>query len=224
MQDILQKLREPFPPDAHKERKLPGGGRWFFVPWQSIRDRLESLFPLDWTATYSDPVVVGDYTVIRCQLTILVSQGGITREGVGNDKAYPELNDQGKAKTIGTPPERARADAFKAAAEEFGIAAYLDDQKFVIRHMQSKGDGRAIKFATENGWVGGNGTVPDGSVGRDKLLADITAERKRLQWTTEQVRDFSQIKLAKSDSAQMTNNELSQLLALLRTVGSVAVI
>jgi len=150
---LVAKLKEPFPIAEHKERKLPGGGRWFYIAWQTIRDRLEELFPLDWTATYSDPVVVGDYTVIRCQLTILLSQGGITREGVGNDKAYPELNQQGKVKTIGTPPERARADAFKNAAEEFGVGAYLDDQKFVIRYMQTAGDSRAYKFAKENDWL-----------------------------------------------------------------------
>jgi len=152
-QDLIARLKEPFAVTEHKERKLPGGGRWFYIPWETIRDRLEALFPLDWTATYSDPVVVGDYTVIRCQLTILLSQGGITREGVGNDKAFPELNQQGKSKTIGTPPERARADAFKGAAEEFGIGAYLDDQKFVIRHMQTVGDSRAYKFAKENDWL-----------------------------------------------------------------------
>lgn len=150
---LVAKLKEPFPVAEHKERKLPGGGRWFYISWQTIRDRLEELFPLDWAATYSDPVVVGDYTVIRCQLTILLSQGGITREGVGNDKAYPELNQQGKAKTIGTPPERARADAFKNAAEEFGLGAYLDDQKLVIRYMQTAGDSRAYKFAKENDWL-----------------------------------------------------------------------
>ncbi len=152
-QNLITRLKEPFPVAEHKERKLPGGGRWFYIPWQTIRDRLEELFPLDWRTTYSDPVVVGDYTVIRCQLTILLSQGGITREGIGNDKAFPELNQQGKVKTIGTPPERARADAFKNAAEEFGIGAYLDDQKFVIRHMQTLGDSRAYKFAKENDWL-----------------------------------------------------------------------
>lgn len=217
-QSILVKLREPFPPNAHKERKLPGGGRWFYIPWQTIRDRLEELFPLDWTATYSDPVVVGDYTVIRCQLTILRSQGGITREGVGNDKAYPELNDQGKAKTIGTPPERARADAFKAAAEEFGIGSYLDDQQFVIRHMQGKGDGRAAKFALENGWLGNepSSSVPLGAVGREKLLNDIDREIKRLQWTAKQGSSYLEQTYGKRRRQDLTNNQLSEFLGHLK--------
>lgn len=150
--EILRELKKPFPTEAHKDRPLPGSGRWLYVPWQAIRDRLDELFPLDWSASYSDPVVVGDYMVIRCKLTILISKGGITREGVGNDKAYPEVNDKGKSKTIGTPPERARADAFRSAAEEFGIAAYLDDQAFVARYLNSKGDGRGVKYAQENKW------------------------------------------------------------------------
>lgn len=151
--EILEELKKPFPPEVHKDRPLPGsGGKWLYVPWQAIRDRLDELFPLDWSASYSDPVVVGDYMVLRCKLTILLSKGGITRVGVGNDKAYPEVNDKGKSKVIGTPPERARADAFRSAAEEFGIAAYLDNQAFVARYLNSKGDGRGVKYAQENGW------------------------------------------------------------------------
>ncbi len=141
LSSILTELKKPFPATDHKERKLPGGGRWFFVPWQKIRDRLDNICP-DWEAKYSDPYVAGDYLVIRCQLTIC----GVTREGLGNDKAYPETNENGRAKIIGTPPERAAADAFKNAAEQFGIAAYLDDQDFVIRYLQSKGDGRGVRF------------------------------------------------------------------------------
>ncbi len=39
------------------------------------------------------------------------------------------------------------------SAEQFGIAAYLDDQKFVAKQLQSQGDGRGVKFAQENQWV-----------------------------------------------------------------------
>jgi hypothetical protein len=91
----------------------------------------------DWTVTYSDPVIAAEYVVIRCQLTI----GGLTREGVGNDKAYPDK------KTYGTPIERAIADAFKNAAEQFGVGAYLDNQDFVIRHLQQQGDGRGYAYS-----------------------------------------------------------------------------
>lgn len=148
--ELLKELKKPFPASAHKDRKLPGTEkRWLYIPWQTIRDRLDELLPLDWSTTYSDPAIAGDYMVIRCKLTILISKGGISREGVGNDKTFPELNERGKSKVIGTPPERARADAFRSAAEEFGLAAYLDDQDFVVKYLSSQGDGRAYKYVTE---------------------------------------------------------------------------
>lgn len=147
--EVLEKLKQPFPPEDHKKRKLPGQGEWIFVPWQKIRDRLDQILPLDWEVKYSDPVTVGDYLVIRCQLTILISQGGITREGLGNDKAFPELNEQGRPKIIGTPPERARADAFRGAAEEFGICGYLDDQAFTRQHV-SNNNHKLSQFRSES--------------------------------------------------------------------------
>lgn len=62
----------------------------------------------------------------------------VQREGVGNSEA---------TKGYGTPVERATADAFKNAAESFGVGAYLDNQEFVVKHLQSKGDGRGFQFA-----------------------------------------------------------------------------
>lgn len=146
--ETFAKLKAPFPAADHKERKLPGGGRWFFVPWQTIRERLDEAAP-GWSCTYSDPLKLLDgETVIRCRLTI----EGITREGVGVAYAA-EFNDSGKRKGIGSPVESAIADAFKNAAEQFGVAAYLDDQAKTVAIMQSKGDGRAWKFAKEQEWV-----------------------------------------------------------------------
>jgi hypothetical protein len=135
IQSILEELKAPFPAADHKERVLPGGGRWFFLPWQKIRERLDHVCP-DWQSSYSDPAVVGDYIVVRCRLTI----AGVTREGVGNDHANPEKQ------TYGTPVERSIADAFKNAAEQFGVGSYLDNQQFVIKHLQSQGDGRGVQF------------------------------------------------------------------------------
>jgi len=139
--ELIEKLKAPFPPVEHKDRKLPGGGRWFFIPWQTIRQRIQDVAP-NYECSFSDPVVAADSMVVRCRLTI----GGVTREGVGNDRAYPELNEKGKPKIIGTPIERATADAFKNAAEQFGVGAYLDDQNFVIKHLNKNGDGRGVKY------------------------------------------------------------------------------
>jgi hypothetical protein len=133
---ILEKLKKPFAAEEHKDRDLPGGGRWFFIPWQRIRKRVNEVDP-SWSVAYTDPIVAGDYVCIRCQLTIC----GITREGMGNDKAYPDK------KTYGTPIERAIADSFKNAAEQFGVGAYLDSQDFVVKHLRSQGDNRGYAYS-----------------------------------------------------------------------------
>lgn len=134
--ETLDKLKAPFLPAEHRDRILPGGGKWFFIPWQRIRKRLNEVCP-DWSVSYSDPILAAEFIVVRCQLTI----EGITREGVGNDKAYPDK------KTYGTPIERAIADAFKNAAEQFGVGAYLDNQDYVVKLMQKAGDGRAYAYS-----------------------------------------------------------------------------
>lgn len=143
--ETIAALREPFPPTDHKERQLPGGGRWFFIPWQTIRARLNKACP-DWACEYSDPIELpSGATSIRCRITI----EGVTREGVGVAPP-PQYNDSNKLKGIGLPVEIAIADALKNAAENFGVGAYLDDQKWVVGYLQSKGDGRGVKFYQEN--------------------------------------------------------------------------
>ncbi|MFP5273786.1 hypothetical protein [Coleofasciculus sp.] len=41
--DLIEKLDQPFPPEDYKERPLPGGDRWFYVPWQKYRERLDAV-------------------------------------------------------------------------------------------------------------------------------------------------------------------------------------
>lgn len=144
---VLAKLREPFPPEVHVERALPGGGKWFFVRWQDIRDRLDDVWP-GWEVTYSTPEYTQEYCIVKCTLTLC----GVSREAWGN----AEIGVVGK--TRGTAIERAIADAFKNAAEAFGVAAYLDDQskekrEFTLKYLHKAGDGRAVKNADENGWT-----------------------------------------------------------------------
>ncbi len=133
LKEILPELKAWFAPADHEERKLPGGGKWFFVPWQRIRERLDDVYP-GWSVSYSDPVNCLDVIAVRCRLTIC----GVTREGVGNSDIE---------KGYGTPVDRATADAFKNACESFGVCAYLDTQKDnrekFVKYMHNKGDGRA---------------------------------------------------------------------------------
>jgi len=137
--ELQRRLIEPFPPEDHLDRPLPGGNRWFYIKWQKIRSRLHQACP-DWEVAYSDPIIAGDMTVIRCRITI----AGVTREGIGNSASYPDK------KAYGSPIELARADAFKEAAEMFGVAAYLDDQEYVVKYLHKHNDGRAYRYYTEN--------------------------------------------------------------------------
>lgn len=130
--EILEALSKPFPAAVHKERKLPGGSLYYYVAWEHVVDRLNTLLGLDWSVSYSDPVVSGDYLSLRCCLTIM----GVSREGIGTMRTYPALNDEGKEKIIGDPPNNATRDAFWDAAYAFGIGRYLDDQARVREFLQ----------------------------------------------------------------------------------------
>ena len=142
--EILRLLKEPFAPEQHQERDLPGGNRWFFIKWQDIRERLDEVCP-DWEVDYSDPIYIDAYCTIKCTLTI----AGIKRSAPGNGEIKNKR---------GTPIENAVADSFKNASEAFGVARYLDEQskearEFTVRYLHSKGDGRGKKRAIENGYL-----------------------------------------------------------------------
>ena len=150
IQDIIAQLKAWFPPEAHGERELPGGGKWFYIPWQLIRERFDQVCP-DWEVSYSAPAYLGDYCTITCTITI----GGIAKQGVGNAEILL-LSSSGKNMARGTPIERATADAFKNAAESWGVARYLDEQTDpktkadFVRYMQHSGNGRAADLYHRN--------------------------------------------------------------------------
>ncbi|NMG10817.1 hypothetical protein DP117_29685, partial [Brasilonema sp. UFV-L1] len=137
LESIIPELQAWFPPDLHKERKLPGGGKWFYLSHQTITQRLNDVCPGEWHTKVNNTVISGDYTVIYLELTIC----GITRTGVADNLTDPELNDEGKRKSIGSPVVNAFRHAFRDAAEQFGIGAYLDAQtsdraKFVTAYCR----------------------------------------------------------------------------------------
>jgi hypothetical protein len=150
IQDIIAQLKAWFPPEAHGERELPGGGKWFYIPWQLIRERFDQVCP-DWEVSYSAPAYLGDYCTITCTITI----GDIAKQGVGNAEILL-LSSSGKNMARGTPIERATADAFKNAAESWGVARYLDEQTDpktkadFVRYMQHSGNGRAADLYHRN--------------------------------------------------------------------------
>jgi hypothetical protein len=170
-QEILLELKKPFRPEQHQERQLPGGGRWFYITWQDIRERLDEVCP-EWSCTWTEPIYIGDYCHISCTITIC----NVSRQAPGN-APIELISSKGKDMARGTPIERATADAFKNAAEAFGIARYLDDQVKTVNLLHKQGDGRAYKFAKENEQiqVGARGIAkqPTG----EKLITEPQAKR-----------------------------------------------
>ena len=150
-------------------RKLPGGGKWYFVPWQKMRDKLDEIYP-NWEIDYSDPVQRGEQVIVKCHLTI----AGVTRVGFGNSHAeFDDWNEEKKQR--GTPEERAIACAFKRAMEQFGMCRYLDIQTNKEKHTEQERaelsafikymgrrspsnrrdnqDPGALRLAMQNGWI-----------------------------------------------------------------------
>jgi len=146
--DIIAQLKKPFSPEQHKDRTIPGGGTWFYIPWQVIRDRIGDVDP-NYSQEFGSPQYLDKYCFIACTLTICE----VSRQAIGNAK-IEELSASGKNMERGNCIERAIADAFKNAAESFGIAAYLDDQEAVIRTLSKSGDSRAFKYAKDQQQIG----------------------------------------------------------------------
>jgi hypothetical protein len=139
LSEILPKLQDWFLVADHKERQIKGGGRWYYLPHQVIRDRLNEICPGEWSTTYDGPHLIDGEPIYHCHLTIC----NVTRIGIG-DKS----NEQS---SYGTAAQRAFRKAFTDAAEQFGIGAYLDEQtsektkRNFVQYMQSQGNGKAAE-------------------------------------------------------------------------------
>jgi hypothetical protein len=193
LSDILPQLRAKFPAEVHKERELPGTSKtWWYVPWQAIRDRLDEICPDDWSVSYSPATYLGEYCNITCRLTIC----GLTREGVGS-VPVTLLSSRGKDMARGNPTERAVAESFKTAAEQFGIAAYLDEQTdektrlSFIKFMQRSGNGKPLaEYYNQQRTANGESPKPKPSnlpakpFGQPQPSPLITDEQRKRFWTT----------------------------------------
>lgn len=111
--ELKKKLKEWLPTDCHEIRDLPGGGLYAFVCWQNVRNFLDNI--CNFEIEFADPVIVDDVCCVRCTISI----EGCRRQGMG----VCQITKKG---IRGTFVESAIADAFKNAAEQFGVAAYLD--------------------------------------------------------------------------------------------------
>lgn len=154
LEDIKEQLFAWFEPEDHKTRRLKGGGSWVYLSHQVIRDRLNEVCFGYWNDEYSEPTLTGNTTTVMCRLTIC----GVTRTGIADDKTFPELNDDGKEKIIGSVVVNVSRHAFRDAAEKFGIGAYLDSQKgstqkAFMQYMTKRGDRRIQDFTKGNEYV-----------------------------------------------------------------------
>lgn len=149
LSEILPQLQAWFPAEAHKERDLPGGGTWWYVPWQTIRERLNQVCPDDWSVAYDDPKFLDKYCYVTCTLMIC----GVSRQAIGS-APIELISNKGKDMARGNAIERAVADAFKNACEQFQIAAYLDEQTSdrasFARYMHRNGNSKpAVQMQNE---------------------------------------------------------------------------
>ena len=112
--ELKKQLKDWLPIDCHEIRDLPGGGKYAFISWQNVRARLDEL--CNFEIEFSDPVIVDDLCTIRCTIAI----EGVRRQGMGVCSVI-------KKGIRGTFVESAIADAFKNAAEQFGVGHYLDN-------------------------------------------------------------------------------------------------
>lgn len=131
LKKIISELKKPLAPELHQIRDLPGGGKWVYISWQTMRERLDQVCP-DWTLDYSEITTIENHAFCRCGLTIL----DVRKEAFGN-VIISVKSAQGKEMTRGSFGDRVTAEAFKNAAEQWGLGRYIDDQFGTIRYLMN---------------------------------------------------------------------------------------
>lgn len=130
LRHILAELKKPLPASVHEFREIPGSNKkWIYLSWQTVRDRLDEVYP-EWMSDYSEIQYLDNNAICRCAITIL----GIRKEAIAC-VPISVISSNGKEMTRGNPPDRLAAEAFKNAAEAWGIGRYLDDQTFTICYL-----------------------------------------------------------------------------------------
>jgi hypothetical protein len=120
-QDEINRLKAPFPLEAHsiREGTKAGNGRiqWFvYLEKTEVETRLNEVFPGEWGS--SQPVLTPLGNSVAATISITIR--GITRGNTGEDS-----NGQEKAKGATT-------DAFRRTAADWGVAKYLWEMEEII--------------------------------------------------------------------------------------------
>lgn len=241
-EELLKDLRKWFPPEDHVERKLKGGSKWWYVKWQKIRERFDDVFGSLWSEEYSDPYYVldptGNHEKSLCVVKCVIEIDGRKRQGVGQ-APLQIISGTGNDASRGTPIERAVAEAFKNAAESWGVARYLDDQTdekskaAFFKYLAQRGNSKPL-----NGMLKEKGVIPTRTRSADKdapsiiqsasevlepLKAAIATEMERVGWTPAQAKEHIKTVYGKTSRNQMTEAELKETLEYLKSLeGAIA--
>lgn len=130
-ENVLDKLKLPVPPEHIKQRegwrdRQGNVHHVSYVEWHTVADILDREAP-DWSHTVKDIREIGDIITV----TVAITVGGITREGIGTGTAESELG-----------IKKAEHDALKRAAVKFGVARelYKKETELIEREGSSPGN------------------------------------------------------------------------------------
>ena len=112
--EILSDLRKPVPP-KYISRKSTGKFSADYIHHTTVRDLLDFYAPGWWSSTKVQGIAGKIYVTVS--LTIIGSDGSITREGIGNEDDV--------VKGYGDPSSNAAAMALRRAAMELGLGRDL---------------------------------------------------------------------------------------------------
>jgi hypothetical protein len=126
MNNIYDLLAEPFPSEV--ERTLTKSGtRLTYIPVSEVIARLNRVLGVDgWsseTITVQRDHLDPDWVIARVRVTARVDGVTVVRDGVGGQQV--KRNKKGEIVDLGDEFKGAESDAFKKAAQKFGIGLYL---------------------------------------------------------------------------------------------------
>ena len=213
LRQIIGRLKQPFAPIQHEIRELPGKGNWIFIPWQAIRERLDEVYP-EWTVDYSEIKIIETQAFCKCGLTI----AGIRKEAYG-DVPVVVLSSSGKDISRGSFGDRVVAEAFKNAAEHWGVARYLDDQKFVISYLLDHADQLDNRVRNPLMSLAAAHKITAADKPRKEVVSQkpnlpeptITEEQAKLLWNTARL------------NLKLSDNDVKAVLSSLNYAGTMAI-
>lgn len=122
--NVYQQLSEQFPKEM--ERTLnKGGANLTYIPVSEVHNRMNKVIGLEnWSLKVQNYVEIGDSIVAHVTITAIIDGKEVQRDGVGGQK-IKRIKATGLALDYGDEVKGAVSDAFKKAAQTFGVGLYL---------------------------------------------------------------------------------------------------